>query len=171
MIASCSSRPHWVYVLRDPLQENVVRYVGCTSDPAKRLKWHLRLGSELFGYAPAYCWINSVLTGGAKPEMQIVSDSLSASEAYQFEFDLIKMFGRVGHKLAQTNSVPWHLRHLVECDGKLFHNTVVAFHDGDESYCYPSNDFLHSRIAGSRFRFADKKTAKSLDGRFTLQLS
>jgi hypothetical protein len=102
--------------------------------------------------------------------MEIVSDALRIDAAYQFESDLIKLLGRSGHKLAQSNGVPFSFRHLVECDGKLFHNTVVLFHDGEDVYCRPENDFLHSRISGVRFRFAAKNLVKSLDGRFVLEL-
>lgn len=163
-------KPCWVYVLRDPLFDNVVRYIGIARDPVARLKWHVRAGTDVRCYAPAYCWINSILVAGHKPVMEIVSDEVTKRDALVIETELIKLFGRVGHKLAQTSQVPWGLRHFVENKGRLFHNTVLQFFDGSKCYYRPNIRFMHSLVADVSFMFTEKNIAKSMDGRFVIEV-
>jgi hypothetical protein len=65
-------RPWFVYTLHDPFEPEVVRYVGWTTDPKRRLKTHLR--DARTGRDQTHCgnWKRSVFALGVSPVMTIV---------------------------------------------------------------------------------------------------
>lgn len=100
--ATCSDKPHWVYVLRDP-RDNRVKYIGCSTKPAKRFKDHLSFARMMhFSDCKTFVWLNELMHAGLKPVLQIVSDAMPLDVAYQFESDLITAFLKNGIELQQT---------------------------------------------------------------------
>ena len=100
--ATCSDKPHWVYVLRDPI-DNRIRYIGCSTKPAKRFKDHLSFARMMhFSDCKTFVWLNGLMDDGLVPTLEIVSDAMPLADAYQFELDLITAFLKNGIELHQT---------------------------------------------------------------------
>jgi hypothetical protein len=101
-VATCSDKPHWVYVLRDP-RDNRVKYIGCSTKPVKRFKDHLSFARMMrCSNCKTFVWLNGLMDSGLIPTLEIVSDAMPLAAAYKFELDLITAFLKNGIDLHQT---------------------------------------------------------------------
>lgn len=92
--------PDYIYALLCPKGE--IRYIGKTTNPAKRLKCHIRLAaSEKHQYYAAR-WIRSLLRQGEQPHLEIVCEVPEGESWVEYEVDAIREFREEGHRL--TNS-------------------------------------------------------------------
>lgn len=102
----CASAPsradNWfVYELVDPRSPDVVRYVGITNDPRRRLHHHLKCRDA---HTRKSRWIVALLRGGLEPRMKIVADQLSHDEAKRLEVRLIARRLRLGAPLTNLTA-------------------------------------------------------------------
>lgn len=66
----------FVYTLHDPRQPNVVRYVGWTTNPSRRLKTHIRDARNGRDQTRCGNWKRSLLTFQVTPVMEIVESGV-----------------------------------------------------------------------------------------------
>ncbi len=69
-------RPWFVYTLHDPREPDVVRYVGWTTDPKRRLKAHVRDARSGRDVTRCGCWKKSLLTVGLLPVLTVIDSGV-----------------------------------------------------------------------------------------------
>jgi hypothetical protein len=86
----------YIYKLVDPITE-MVRYVGQTKNPDKRLKEHLWIRGTYRDQRRTQ-WIDSLITQGLKPRMVILQEARS-EDAERIEQQWIDYYTKHGHPL------------------------------------------------------------------------
>lgn len=92
----------FVYNLVDSRHPTVVRYIGITNAPRRRIASHLSTARRHAETGHKGAWIRSVLASGAAVIMQIVAEGLSLSEASAFEVKSIADARSSGWRLTNT---------------------------------------------------------------------
>jgi transcriptional regulator len=87
----------YLYTLSSPEAEEIVKYVGYSKNPKRRLNKHIH--SYKTGSNKIKCWIKSLHNKGLKPVMTIIDECNSVEEAWELEIAYIKMFKSVGANL------------------------------------------------------------------------
>lgn len=87
----------YLYTLTSPEAEDIVKYVGYTKNPKRRLNKHIH--SYKTGSNKIKCWIKSLHNKGLQPVMTIIDECNSVEEAWGLEIEYIKMFKSVGANL------------------------------------------------------------------------
>ncbi|MBB5664752.1 putative GIY-YIG superfamily endonuclease [Rhizobium leguminosarum] len=89
-----------VYALADSRSPDVVRYVGITCRPSRRLRDHKRI----FTGTHKSNWIRAVLDGGGEILMTTLLDGLSREEATTKEVEIIAQYLEGGARLTNSTS-------------------------------------------------------------------
>lgn len=91
---------HVIYGLFEP-DTNYLRYVGCTSRPARRLTEHLK--PSRFKVNPElYSWVQKLRSAGSRPVFKILEEC-SAENKHEAEMFYISYLRSLGCKLANKN--------------------------------------------------------------------
>jgi predicted GIY-YIG superfamily endonuclease len=98
--------PWFVYFLRDPIDKQV-RYVGCSSQPKKRLNNHL----HTYHYVPNRDWIQDLRSRGLLPVQEVVLGPMTKEQAIRAEARLIRLHsvyrpGQLLQRVFQPKSTP-----------------------------------------------------------------
>ncbi len=91
-----------VYALLDP-RDGRVRYIGCTSNPTRRLKAHISDGRRGHQTSKAR-WIASLLELGARPQLTIL-ESVTTADGPNAEARWLRIFHNAGAPLTNARSV------------------------------------------------------------------
>lgn len=99
-----------VYYLICPYK-NVIRYIGISQDPKRRLKEHLASTERMKKENPyKYNWIQKMKRKNLEPKLEIAFSSLSFNEAFALEETLIQAFKTMNPKdvtnIAPSNKPP-----------------------------------------------------------------
>jgi group I intron endonuclease len=86
-----------VYVLKEPCSE-VVRYVGISSNPVKRMSEHIKEKRPCHRVN----WIQSLLSKGLLPNMEIIEEGLCKEDVLIKEKFYIRFFKSIGAILTNT---------------------------------------------------------------------
>jgi hypothetical protein len=87
VVLPVSERPFFVYFLRDP-RDMKARYVGISSEPAKRFNNHLHFGYRV----PNTDWINELRAEGLLPIQHVVIGPVTKRQAERVEARLMRLF-------------------------------------------------------------------------------
>lgn len=97
---------YFIYVLCDP-RDTRVRYVGCSMNPAKRVRREVWLCANRSGKTSRWCpnqrWIRELLAAGLQPVMHVVERSESAADASQLEADWMARLREKGASLLNVH--------------------------------------------------------------------
>jgi predicted GIY-YIG superfamily endonuclease len=74
---------YYLYTLKDPVT-SAVRWVGITTNPKNRLDAHIYIRKKVAN-EPKIIWIESLLSRGLKPTLEVISQFNTKSEAIQAE--------------------------------------------------------------------------------------
>lgn len=100
------SRPTFVYGLTKP-GDDEVRYIGCSYDPARRLRWHLRHSKTL----AVREWVDAL---SAEPDIVILAEAENRAEGERLERKWIARLDFEGHRLTNTTHNPRNSREKQE---------------------------------------------------------
>lgn len=92
----------FIYTLCEP-ETGIVRYVGKTSNPKKRLLMHCSFARLKPRSNHRTCWIHSLLVRDLRPILQIV-DEVSVTEWPQWEVAWIEFYREQGFNLVNSNA-------------------------------------------------------------------
>ena len=87
----------YLYTLSSPENEDIVKYVGYTISPKRRLNKHIH--SYKYGNNKIKCWIKSLHDKGLKPIMKIIDETTTLEKAHELEIAYIKLFKSFGANL------------------------------------------------------------------------
>lgn len=92
------------YILVDPDVPTDVRYIGVTKNLSKRLTQHVYSAKTYPNGTKKENWIGKLLSQGRRPVMVPMDSTLTESEVFELEKDLIRTFSEAGHNLCNGTS-------------------------------------------------------------------
>lgn len=94
----------FVYSLADSRSPSLIRYVGITNDPARRLSSHISVAQSGREHGHKSSWIRSVVAGGGDVLIGVLHDKLTHSEASSLEIRIIANMRESGARLTNTTA-------------------------------------------------------------------
>ncbi len=93
------------YVLKDPLKENAIRYVGYTTDVNKRFSKHIyHAKKNTYPNNHKDNWIRMLLKENSLPLIEVIDEIVNIDDAYKLrEIELIKQYRDLGHDLTNMD--------------------------------------------------------------------
>lgn len=87
----------YIYTLSSPEEPEIVKYVGYTNNPNKRLNKHYT--DSLKGKSKVKCWVKGLRDKGMRPIMTVIDSFQTVEEVWEAEIAYIKLFKSFGAHL------------------------------------------------------------------------